>query len=51
MSNLYGFVYDLETISYGHGLKIKLKRNIKDGVLFIDNASANDIVIANVTLK
>ena len=49
MSNLIGFVYDLQTVSYSHGLKINLKRNFNDGVLFNNNAETNDI--ANVALK
>ena len=49
MSNSFGFVYDLETITFGHILKINLKRNFNDGVLFSNNDEAKHV--ANVTLK
>ena len=49
MGNLFGFVYELETISFVHRLKINLKRNFNDGVLFSNNIEANHV--AKVTLK
>ena len=49
MSNSFGFVYELETISFGHRLKIILKINFNDGVLFSNNDETDHV--ANVTLK
>ena len=46
MSDLFGFVNDLEKIIYGLGFKLILKRNNNNGALFIVNANpgaaAND---------
>ena len=49
MSDLFGFVNDLEKIIYGLGFKIKLKRNNNHRALFRVNAGsdavANDVNI------
>ena len=48
MSDLSGFVNDLEKIIYGLGYKLLLKRNNNDGALFRVNADpgrvANDVI-------
>ena len=41
MSDLFGFVNDLEKIIYGLGFKLILKRNNNDGALFKVNAGAD----------
>ena len=51
MSDLFGFVNDLEKIIYGLGFKLILKRNNNDRALFRINAGAcavaNDAYIEN----
>ena len=55
MSDLFGFVNDLEKIIYGLGSELKLKRNNNDRALFRVNANpgavANDdnIEIRNIS--
>ena len=41
MSDLFGFVNDLEKIIYGLGFKLILKRNNNDRALFRVNAGAD----------
>ena len=52
MSDLFGFVYDLEKIIYGLGVKLILKRNNNDRALYRINANpgavAND---ANIEIR
>ena len=43
MSDLFGFVNDLEKIKYGLGLKLILKRNNNDRALFRFNAGADAV--------
>ena len=45
MSDLFGFVNDLEKIIYGLGFKLILKRNNKDRALFRVNAGT--VAVAN----
>ena len=43
MSDLFGFVNDLEKIIYGLGFKLILKRNNNDRALFRVNAGAHAV--------
>ena len=43
MSNLFGFVNDIEKIIYGLGFKLILKRNNNDRALFRVNAGADAV--------
>ena len=43
MSDLFGFLNDLENITYGLGFKLKLKRNNNDRALFRVNAGADAV--------
>ena len=43
MSDLFGFVNDLETITYGLGFKLILKRNLNDRALYRVNAGAGAV--------
>ena len=45
MSDLFGFVNDLEKIIYGLGFKLKLKRNNNERALF--RVNANPVAVAN----
>ena len=43
MSDLFGFVNDLEKIIYGLGYKLILRRNNNDRALFTVNAGADAV--------
>ena len=45
MSDLFGFVNDLQKIVYGLGFKLKLKRNNNGRALFRVNAGADALII------
>ena len=52
VSDLFGFVYDLEKIIYGIGFKLILKRNINDRALFRINAGADEVANAgNIEIR
>ena len=52
MSDLFGFVNDLEKIIYGLGFKLMLKRNNNDRALFRVNAGADAVANdANIEIR